>query len=130
MPAKPPRSLVALLAPMALAPAACDARSEAGAGNIASQPECTASGAKHLTPPLSETAICARFMAAIAAVPGVTAVQLRILPQGVLSAVVARAGASGSPSDYSLSVMDRAMTGQDLDRLADSVTADLAPRAE
>jgi hypothetical protein len=68
-------------------------------------------------------------MAAIAAVPGVTAVQLKILPQGVLSAVVTRAGVNGSPSDYGLAVMDRAMTGEDLDRLADSVTADLAPRA-
>jgi hypothetical protein len=129
MPAKPSRSLVALLAPLALAPAACDARSEAGSGNTARQPECVASGAKHLTPPLSDAAACARFQSRVAVIPGVTIVQLKILPQGVISALVARDGRSGGPKDYGLAVSDRAMTAADLDTLAASVVADLAPRA-
>ena len=90
---------------------------------------CQASGAKHLTPPLSDAAACTRFMAGIAVIPGLTSVQLKILPQGVLSAIVTRAGTSSAPNDYGLAVSDRAMTADDLDRLAGNVVADLVPSA-
>ena len=75
---------------------------------------CQSSGAKHLSPPLAETEACARFLTGIAGVPEVTGVELKILPQGVLNAVVTRSGMRGSPRDYTLAVSDRAMTPEDL----------------
>lgn len=91
--------------------------------------QCRASGAKHLSPPLDDTAACTRFMAAIASVPGVTGVELQILPQGVIRAVVTRAGAKGSPSDFSEAVMDRPLTVDDLDRLARNAVKELSAKS-
>jgi hypothetical protein len=79
---------------------------------------CRSSGARHLAPPLSEAEACARFMTRIVAVPGVTQVELTILPQGLLKAVVTRAGTRGTQNDFALAVMDRALFLTDLDQLA------------
>ena len=88
-------------------------------------PGCTITGAKHLSPTHNEAEACRRFMAGIAAAPGISGVELRVLPQGVLSAVVTRAGTAGPPRDFGLAVSDRPLRAEDLDQLAASVLAGL-----
>ncbi len=89
---------------------------------------CKVSGTKHLTPPLSEAAACERFMAGIAAAPAVSAVAIEILPQGLLKVIVTRTDRPDKPGDFALAVSDRAMTAEDLDRLAEYVVAELAAK--
>lgn len=88
---------------------------------------CSFSGGKLLTPPLSDAAACARFMAAIAPAGAVRAVSLKLLPQGVASAAVTHTHAGETRHDtFELAVSDRPLAPQDLDKLAADVVAGLA----
>jgi hypothetical protein len=86
---------------------------------------CTVTGAKFLSPPLADDALCRRFMAGIAAVSGVARVELQILPQGVLNAAITRTSGAGQPLQLGLAISDRAAGPGDLDTLAAQALAEL-----
>jgi hypothetical protein len=91
---------------------------------------CHATGAKLIAPAMTAEAICARFSAAIelAIAAGETlSVDLKFLPNGVVTAIVTRvrAGKTSAPVDFNLAVSDRGFGLRDLDRLAADVAAGL-----
>lgn len=98
---------------------------------------CSASGAKFITPAMSDNAVCAHFIAAIpggraaAVTPGDgLAVELRFLPRGMAMADVTRleGGKVRHRQRFELAVSDRGFQPRDIDRLAGDVAAGMLNR--
>jgi hypothetical protein len=93
-------------------------------------PACTASGAKHLRPPISDAQACTRFMVVLGArlrAGAVQSVTLRFLPQGVASAGITHGtGGQVRQDTFELAVSDRPLVTQDIDKLAADAVAGLA----
>ena len=83
--------------------------------------QCSAAGAKHFEPAMSEEEICARFATAMReAAPdvGPVSIALEFLPRGMASATV-------GARRFELAVSDRRFSVRDIDRLAKDVVGGL-----
>lgn len=88
-------------------------------------PKCSVTGAKFLTPSLADDELCRRFMAGIAGASGVARVELQILPQGVINAVITRTEGGEHPLNLGLAISDRAAGPHDIDTLAAQALTEL-----
>ena len=102
--------------------------------SLASQIDCSTSGAKLFDPAMTAQAICDRFEAALRSRPlpaGPLTVELQFAGNGIASASVsvARDGQDPARSRVELAVSDRGFAERDLDGLAADVAAGLSERS-